>query len=363
MYFKHKIFALLFNFFNFFPGENNKVSFITDSNKSFKGNFDYIQKELEKQGNFQFNFFFKDKFSLKSLYLLSKSKFVFLNDNFFPLAFMNIKKDVKVSQIWHAPGAFKKFGASVLTDENEKSIVKKLSSKTDYLFISSDKIKKFYMEAFSINNTKIKPFGTPRCDFYFNNDLDVGEIKNNFYKKYPESKNKKIVLYAPTFRNKEEYNDVFNYFDLNKFYEYFGDEYIFTLRLHPKIKKYINKEFENNSSFINLTEYENEQELLMIADVLITDYSSVMIEFALLNKPIIFFTYDLDYYINEDRGFYFDFKKFAPGIIVEDMDQLINNFKNIDFKNIDNEKFLSYQFNDFDGKSSKRIVDFMLNNR
>lgn len=363
MFFKHRIFALIFNVFNFLPGKNNRISFITDSNNSFGGNFDYIKNELKSHGNFQFNFFFKDKFSIKQLYLLATSKFIFLNDNFFPIAFMNIKKDVKLVQLWHAPGAFKKFGASFLKNENEKNILKKVSNKTDYLFISSDNFKNIYSDAFLIDTNKIKSFGTPRCDFYFNNDSNINEIKNKFYTKYPEAKGKKIVLYAPTFRDKEEYNDIFNYFDLNRFNESFSDEYIFALRLHPKINRFINKDFKNNGSFIDLSDFKNEQELLLIADILITDYSSIMIEFAILNKPIIFFTYDLDYYMGEDRGFYFDFKKLAPGIIVNDMDELINSFKNIDFKNINNQNFLSYQFNDLDDKSSKRIVDFMLNNR
>ncbi|MDL2246089.1 CDP-glycerol glycerophosphotransferase family protein [Methanobrevibacter sp. OttesenSCG-928-K11] len=361
MYFKHKIFGAIFNFFTIFPLNNNKISFITDSNNSFNGNLDFINKELDNSGNYQYNYFFKDKFSIKSLYNLATSKYIFLNDNFFPLAFMNIKKNVKVSQLWHAPGAFKKFGASVSNDSSEKEIIKKISNNTNYLFTSSDKIKNFYKEAFLIDEDKIMPLGTPRIDYYFKNDLNLDSFKNDFLNKYPEAKGKKIVLYAPTFRDEEKFNNVFDYLDLNKFNEELSNEYFFILRLHPKISKFADLNF-SNKNFLDLTDFENEQELLLISDILITDYSSIMIEFAILNKPIIFFAYDLDYYLSNDRGFYFDYEKNVPGVIVKNTDDLIETIKNNKFKNSKNQDFLNYQFNHLDDKSSSRIINFLLDN-
>ena len=85
-----------------------------------------------------------------------------------------------------------------------------------------------------------------------------------------------------------------------------------------------------------------------------------MIEFALLNKPIIFFAYDLDNYMNNERGFYLDYKKDLPGPIVYSTEELVNTIKD----GIDTSKlnpFIQTQFDDVDGHSSKRIVDFVLN--
>ena len=112
-YFKHRIYGALFKLFKYTYVEKNRVSFIIDSNESFKGNLDYIKKEFEKRGNFEFHFFYKDKLSFKSFKLLAGSRFIFLNDNFFPLAFMQFSPKNIVVQLWHAPGAFKKFGGSV----------------------------------------------------------------------------------------------------------------------------------------------------------------------------------------------------------------------------------------------------------
>lgn len=99
---------------------------------------------------------------------------------------------------------------------------------------------------------------------------------------------------------------------------------------------------------------------MLLADILITDYSSIMIEFGLLNKPIVFFAYDLDNYLSNERGFYLDYKNDLPGPIVYTTDELIDSIENgVDTSKLDS--FLKTQFDEMDGNSSKRVVDFALN--
>lgn len=339
--------------------KENRISFIIDSRQSFKGNLDYIKKEFEKRGNFEFNFFYKDKISFSSFKELATSRYIFLNDNFFPLAFMNFKNESKVVQLWHAPGASKKFGGSVEGPDDIK-MLSKISENTDYLIISSKKIEDYYAEAFQIEKSKIRPLGLPRMDYYFeNHDLDA--LKSEFCKKYGIDSTKKIILYAPTFRDEEEYNNVLNYLDLVKFNEVLGDEYVLALRLHPKIKNFYSGSIKSSEKYIDCSDYPSEQELMMISDILITDYSSIMIEFAILNKPILFFVYDLDSYLTNERGFYYDFETTVPGKLVYDSDGLIDAIKNNDFDKDKISSFVETQFDEIDGKSSKRVVDFLLN--
>ena len=96
--------------------------------------------------------------------------------------------------------------------------------------------------------------------------------------------------------------------------------------------------------------------------MLITDYSSIMIEYAILNRPIIFFTYDLEDYLANERGFYYDFKTTVPGPIVYSSDELINIIHDDDFDRSRISEFAKTQLDVIDGKSSERIVDFLLNN-
>lgn len=355
MYFKHKAFGKLFNIFTRFPINNNLISFIIDSNESFSGNLEYIKNEFENRGDFEFNFYYKDKLSISSLKKLATSRYVFLNDNFFPLAFMKFNNVSTVVQLWHAPGAFKKFGGSV---ENA-SMLKLISDNTDYLITTSKYIEDYYSEAFQIDKSKIKALGLPRADYYFKNH-DIENLRNDFNRKYDLGSDKKIILYAPTFREDEEYNNVFNYLDIEEFNKNLSDEYILVLRLHPKIKKFYSSQIHADGDYVDCSDYKNEQELLLISDILITDYSSIMIEFGLLNKPIVFFAYDLDNYLRNERGFYLDYKNDLPGPIVYSTGELINTInEGIDTSKM--ESFIKMQVEAIDGNSSKRILDFVLN--
>lgn len=356
-YLKHRVYGTLFKLFKFTPVKNNKVSFIIDSRKSFKGNLDYIKKEFEKKGDFEFHFFYKDKLSLISFKNLASSKYIFLNDNFFPLAFMKFKEENIIVQLWHAPGASKKFGGSV--DIESRPALSKISQNTDYLITTSDKIKDYYSEAFQMPKEKIKALGLPRMDYYFENH-DISQLKSQFCNKYNISNDKKIILYAPTFREEEKYNNVFNFLDLEKFNESIGEEYVLALRLHPKINKFYSESISADGQYIDVSDYENEQELLLISDILITDYSSIMIEFCALDKPTVFFTYDLDNYLSHERGFYYDFKKTVPGPIVYTTEELIDVIEDNKFDKSKISQFISTQFDVIDGEASKRIVDYLL---
>lgn len=360
---KHKVYGVIFNIFRIFPVKKNLISFVSDSDKSFWGNYQYIQSEIEKSDNdYVFKTVFKDRFSLKGIYTLARSGYIFLNDNFLPLAYMDISDSTKITQLWHGPGVFKKFGYSSVNPDNKDLIylIRNSSRKIDYLTVSSRNVIKYYREAFQIDENKIIPWGIPRLDFYSSTNIskdNVNKIRNSFEKVHPQIKNKKIILYAPTFRENPEYNNVFDYFDVNKFNNNLSDEYILLVRLHPKINDYIKEEKIN---VIDCTDY-SEQDLLLISDILITDYSSIMVEYSLLNRPIIFFAYDLDNYINNERGFYFDYND-VPGSIVKDTDELIDVIKNHDFRLNKLEKFRKFQFDNIDNKSSKRIVDYIINN-
>lgn len=357
-YLKHKVYGLIFKLFKNTSIKENRVSFIIDSRESFKGNLVYIKKEFEKRGDFEFHFFYKDKLSFDSFKKLSSSKYIFLNDNFFPLAFMDFKDENTIVQLWHAPGASKKFGGSV--DFESREILSMISEKTDYLIVTSKNVIGNYCEAFQISEDKIKPLGLPRMDYYFE-DHDLDRLKGEFCERFGVSPDKKIILYAPTFRDEAKYNNVFDYLDLEKFNRELGDEYVLALRLHPKIRNFYSEDISSKGQYVDVSDFESEQELMLLSDIMITDYSSIMIEYSALNKPTVFFTYDLDYYLANERGFYYDFETTVPGPIVHTSDELIDAIKNERFDKSKISEFVKTQFDEIDGHSSERIVDYLLN--
>ena len=373
MYTKHKIYAAIFNIFRKFSQKDNKVTFLTNKNHSFDSNLEYIAKELgnrkTKDGkDYEYNFIEKDSLSLKSISDFASSKYVFLVDNFFPLAFMNVE-GMKWVQLWHGTGIFKKFGYDLLNDEDKK-VMELFSDKIDLVSVSSENAVDIYANNFHIDKSKVKPFGVPRNDFY--NDEHLGsdylnELRASFEKEYPQLKAKKLVLYAPTFREDAKNNAVFDYFDIGRFIHDLGDEYCLAIRLHPNYMNYCDeahpidlKELASKYDFIDFTGYEDEQKILLLSDILIADYSSIMVDYTILNKPIILFAYDLDDYINEERGFYFDYKEKVPGKIVYDIDELIESIKKKDFDLEKLNEFSKLQFGDFKANSSKLILDYIL---
>ena len=124
---------MIFNMFRIFPVKYNRVSFITTKNASFESNLRFLAEELKTRETsngekYEYHFIPKDQFSLSNMKKLATSKYVFLTDNFFALAFMNFSKKTKLIQLWHGTGLFKKFGYDLLNDD-EKKVMLKFSNK------------------------------------------------------------------------------------------------------------------------------------------------------------------------------------------------------------------------------------------
>jgi len=199
--------------------------------------------------------------------------------------------------------------------------------------------------------------GIPRTDELFNKSLKE-ELKKSFLKKYPFVKGKKLILYAPTFRDHEKIQ--FNMkLDLELLKNTFGEEYKILLKLHPIIRnKY--EVPEKLKDFVIDVRDENINTLMISSDMLITDYSSVVFEYTLLKKPIIFFAYDFHKYNEELRGFYFPYEEFIPGPMVKTTEEIVAVIKDGSFDMNKIEEF-SKKFCEFtDGKASERFVNKFL---
>ena len=373
VYTKHKIYANIFNLFRKFPQKDNKITLLTNKNHSFEANLKYIAKELDnrktKDGkDFEYNFIVKDSLSLKNIYDFASSKYVFLVDNFFPLAFMNVS-GMKWVQLWHGTGIFKKFGYDLLNPD-EKKVMEMFSDKIDLVSVSGENVVDIYAHNFFVDKSKVLPFGIPRNDFYSREHLSedyLSDLRKSFEEEYPQLNGRKLVLYAPTFREDPKNNAVFDYFDVGKFIKDLGEEYILAIRLHPNYRKYCDEEhtidledLSNKYDIIDFTGFKDEQNLLLLSDILIADYSSIMVDYTILQKPIILFAYDLDDYLNEERGFYFDYKEKVPGKIVYNTDELIESIRGEDFNLEKLDEFLKLQFGDFKANSSELILDYIL---
>ncbi|MGN1195950.1 MAG: CDP-glycerol glycerophosphotransferase family protein [Acutalibacteraceae bacterium] len=361
----YAFYAFLFNISaKLFKIKNNRVAFVSMHNEKFNDSLGEVKNYLEEKGGFEFVFITRKDLELKpqnvpgalSFFFvksrkLATSKYVFLNDNFLPMSGCNFKKDAVVVQLWHAEGVFKKFGLSIPQPEDVRKNEIESNKRLNFVICSSKNVVPYYAEAFGVSEDKVLPLGTPRTDRLFKKE-NIEAAKENFYKQFPSLKGKKLVLYAPTFRDDPEQNEkLLENFDAEKLLSILGNEYALLLRLHPQVRP---KAAHLNGA-VDVTEYQDVRELVAVCDALITDYSSICMDFSLLDKKTVFFAYDLEEY-RKKRDFYFDYTDYVPGPVTPCVGDAAKALL-APFDCDKNEKFKRFNFDYADCKSTQRVVE------
>ncbi|MFT8322875.1 MAG: CDP-glycerol glycerophosphotransferase family protein [Bacillus sp. (in: firmicutes)] len=376
------LFSFLFRIAKLFP-QQKKIVFCV----SFAENNLYLYKELKKQQPDIKCIFLTEKRTFSNLinhkqsrdivllfspvkwfsfftgiYHLATAKVVVVDNYYGFLSKISFKKNVKCLQIWHAAGAIKQFGRkdpSIKTRSNAAKIrFQKVYKQFHYILTGSEKMSIIFQEAFGASPDQMLPLGIPRTDLFFHTDTKK-VIQEQLYAVYPQLKHKKIILYAPTYRDGETGYTL--PLDLSLMKETLQEEYCLVLKLHPHITNTLN--LDNYQGFVyDLTNLANLNELLLITDYLITDYSSIPFEFSFLEKPMIFFPYDLAEY-TASRGFWEEYTELVPGPIVANTAEIINII-NSQSLHIDKDKMKKFhqEWNEYsDGHSSSNTVDLLLN--
>ncbi|WP_309244890.1 CDP-glycerol glycerophosphotransferase family protein [Bacillus sp. WMMC1349] len=360
------IFNLAYRMFCLLPIQANKIVFASDSRVDLSGNFEFVYEDLLKRNDdFDFKFFLKGSIrNRKSLFELismarhfATSKMIFLDD-FYPLIYpLKIRKDAELVQLWHAVGAFKTFGYSRIGLPGGPSPFSKNHKNYTKVIVSSENIRKHYAEGFGVDIDNVIATGIPRTDFFFD-EAKKAFVKERLYKEFPFLKHKKVILFAPTFRGNGQQSAYYPFDVLNfdQLYQELKDEYIFLFKIHPFVKNDINISYQYSDFYYDFSSFREINELLLVTDILVTDYSSVCFEYALLNKPMIFFSYDVDDYIRK-RDFYYDYFSFIPGPLAKTTEQMISIIQKQDYNFEKIDSFVRYFFDDLDGKASERVID------
>ena len=282
------------------------------------------------------------------------------------------RKGVTYIQTWHGT-PLKKLALDMddvsmagETDiETYKYNFAKNASTWDYLISQNEFSTNVFRQAFAYYK-KILEIGYPRNDVLFskNNEQDILKLK----KELGLPLDKKIILYAPTWRDDEFYGTGQYKFtsklDFDLVREALQDEYVFIVKYHYLVQDQV--DWSNYKGFIYNFDMTYDIALLyLVSDMLITDYSSVMFDYSLLKRPMLFYTYDLDKYKNQLRGFYFDLTEEAPGPLVtttSDLIQAICNYRMEDYEHAYEAFRKKYNHAD-DGNASKKVVDIIRSQR
>ena len=369
------LWPLYFDIFKLFPVKENLIIF------AYNKNYDELPDNMAPLYDF-----FKEKgydclimaspksglkrviFNFKFEKAYARSKCVFITDNFDPVYAHKPRKSSCVVQLWHACGAFKKWGYSTLNlawGGSSKNMLSFPIHKTyTDVFVSAEEVIPHYADAFNCDKNIIKALGTPRTDVFFDDNF-VLEQNQKIRSLFPEINDRKIILYAPTFRGNspdDSFNE--NHLDFEKLYNNLSKNYVLILKLHPFTAKKFDLTEEEKIKYkdfiFNASNLINIDTALCAADILIADYSSLIFEYSLFNKPMLFFAYDLEEY-DHDRSFYYDYKDFIPGKLVKNSDEIINSIKNNDFETEKVSPFKNKFMSACDGHSTEHIGVYIIN--
>ena len=293
-------------------------------------------------------------------YRVASSRLVIVDDYFFPIYPVKKRPGVTIVQVWHACGAFKRFGRATLEAEwGADQIFLKwvpIHSNYDLTLVSSASIAPIYAEAFGQSTETISAaFGIPRTDVLLPSPRrDAAE--RAVRERLGLRDGRTTILYAPTFRGADLKEAVApELLDIAALHRALGSEYRLILRLHSFVKSAMRIPPEVGDFVVDASAEPDANEVLLAGDILVSDYSSIIFEYALLNRPMAFLAPDLAAYERE-RGFFFDYRTGVPGPVMEETEQLARwiQAKQFDLQRV--RAFAAASFDVMDGRATERFV-------
>lgn len=355
------VFCAVFHLCRIVPVKRNKVLMMCIHNEGENGALSQMESALNNYGEFHICWFHRDvlfaslkgklKFILRVPYDMATANFIFFNDNFMPLSRLHFSKKASLIQLWHGEGAMKRSCLAMQLPPKEAKRLKKCNEKMTATVVSSKAVIPVYEETFGMPASKIYPIGAPRTDYFFS-VKDKAAVREKLCSRYGLDPAKKIVLYAPTFRDDEAQNaHLMEHFPFAEFASL--KDYQLIVRLHPQIGGVLGEE----KGFKNVSDYESVSEIALAADMLISDYSSIIMDFTVQNKPMVFFAFDLKEFTEHGRGFYFDYESYVPGAVVKTGEELIALFRAGNFYEEKIPPFRDFNFDYLDKYNCMRVIE------
>lgn len=290
----------------------------------------------------------------KGIFHLATSRVVFVDNYHVVLAACRFESSVTCVQLWHANGAVKQFGLKdKAIGERKQSALRRFNAVYDRfnkVVVSSDNMAEIFKAAFNKKESEILKTGVPRTDFYFNTEA-VSRASEKIKASHPQIQNKTVLLYAPTYRmNEMDEADI--HLDIKKMTQALGESCHLLIRAHPSVSL---EKIEDSPFVTDVSNHVQIEDILAVTDILISDYSSTPFEFSILNRPMIFYPYDLEEYQN-NTGIWFDYEKYVPGNIARTTEDIIKIIQNKDY-HFDKVAPFNEEWNAYaDGHSTYRLI-------
>lgn len=370
------VFRILFNTFKLFPQKDKTIGiasfgdnifFATKSLRSLSDEEIVILKDSSCKYQFDesiatvISFDIKHPIAyLKSIYHLATATTVIVDTYYGFLAVTKFRPGTTCIQLWHAAGAIKRFG--LMDPSNEARTPRALDrfeqvyDRFNYTVVGSDNMAEVFKNSFGLTDDRILRTGVPRSDILFDR-IEKKQVSEHINRIYPNIGDRKVILYTPTFRE-QQFSNYQLELDIQQLYKELANEYVLFIKLHPTVSNFVSEKYED--FVFDVSDYKDTNKLLLIADLLISDYSSIPFEYAILEKPMIFFAYDMDTY-RITSGLIDDYENQMPGPVVSSTLEIINIIREDAF-DMGQIKEFKEQWNAYsDGNSSMNLAHFLTN--
>ena len=361
------------------PLKEKKAVFLESQLPALSDSLQVLYDRLEQEDGWELHIHclreaFVDKgtfirLAMKCLEDMADAEYIFLCDASRVVSCIHPRWETVITQLWHGCGAFKKFGmstAELIFGGSRKEYEKYPYYKNlDYVTVSSPEVAWAYEEAMALkkNSGQIQPIGISRTDVFFREEF-LDRARQKLQDEFPQAREKKVLLYAPTFRGNVSSAQAPDALDIAMMAEQLGDDYILLIKHHPVIKNRPEIPESARTFAFDVTDDMEIEELLCTCDLCISDYSSLIFEYSLFERPLVFFAYDLEEY-GDWRGFYYDYDELTPGPVVRTTQEVVQYIKETE-KGFDPEIIRAFR-NKFmsacDGHATDRLIELVTERR
>lgn len=355
------------------PRGRRLVVFTSDSRAELGGNLKLVRDRMVERGldrQLRLRTILKESVRarrsmvdrVRLAWLLARAE-VILVDDYQPAIYQLAPHPrVRIIQLWHAWGAFKTVGYSRIGKPGGPNPYSKVHKNYTYAIVSSEHEVPFYAEAFGLPESSVIPTGTPRMDEF----LDPAKQeagRQRAYEAFPAARGRNVILFAPTFRGDGASQAIYpvDALDLHGLHALATDrDAVVALKMHPFVREPLEIPQALADRLIDAGRATVDvNDLLLIADLLVTDYSSLVFEYAALRRPMLFFAFDLDEYV-ASRDFYEPFESFAPGPIVRSFPDLLQAIRDDAFDLEQVERFARDHLPPAPGSATDRIINQLI---
>lgn len=291
-------------------------------------------------------------------YHMATSKVVILDSYCIAASVLKHRESLLVIQMWHSVGTMKKFGYSILNKPEGSSSriahLMKMHHGYSYVLCAGEGYVDHLAQGFNVDRSIIKIFPLPRVELLQNKEY-IEKTCSEIFATYPQLNTvKKNLVYVPTFRRAEDTDFDKALADLAAALD--PEKYNLVVKAHP-LSGYHGQKFDTKSNFLTCDEFSS-MDMLLVADAVISDYSCIIYEAAVLMKPLYFYTYDYDSYMST-RDIYMDYKKEIPGPMAGDGKSLAKAIDDMDNYDMDRLTSFLHKYVRITGHETRDIVEFI----